>query len=343
MRIERTEQRFRALSLAACAVVLCAFGVSSVQAQAYCAGPFTSSNAAHVTAGRASAQSTQNCSACIFGLCGFPSGCTVTTTSYTAVGSGQALGSSGSASTTLYENPAGRFSTTACTSCAASETSCTNGSDEDCDGLIDCADSQCAADAACAEACECPAGPVGPQGPAGPAGPQGPQGVPGSVDDIDASAFASGTIPRLWARLEPVQVPAGASAPILYDPAGSSHVVTNTPGFGEIVSGRFEVALEGVYLVCVNLMYNGGTLLVNGYAELGVGGPGANAYAVHRTPTTIIPTPLQVCNSVRLEAGEAPSVFVVNEGSLAFWFDLPELQMTWIAPLEGPRDPMPGE
>jgi hypothetical protein len=119
--------------------------LGQARAEAQACSTFTATNSAHTAAGRATATSSQNCSACTFGICGFPSGCTTTTTTYVAVGSGESLGTSGSLTTTLYQS-----GTSYRTTPPTTELSCTDKLDNDCDGKVDCADSQCASNSACA-------------------------------------------------------------------------------------------------------------------------------------------------------------------------------------------------
>jgi hypothetical protein len=127
--------------LAACALS----ALLSASAEAQACTSTTATNDAHVAAGRATTSSAQNCSACVFGICGFPSGCETTTKAYRAVGSNDSLGGVGSASVTLYQTGSS-YSVTA----PAAELSCGDKLDNDCDGKIDCSDSQCSSDAACA-------------------------------------------------------------------------------------------------------------------------------------------------------------------------------------------------
>lgn len=68
----------------------------------------------HVAQGRATSQTTQSCTACWFG-CSFPGGCATTTTQFFAAGSGEALGTSGSAVRTLHSQDQGvTWSTSPC-------------------------------------------------------------------------------------------------------------------------------------------------------------------------------------------------------------------------------------
>jgi hypothetical protein len=169
------------------------------------------------------------------------------------------------------------------------------------------------------------------------------------VGEIDHSVFASNGFPRIFARLDPTLVPAGDMSqafPILY--GSSSSVVTNTPGFGQIVDGKIRVAHAGVYLTCVKLYYNGGTIDANGYAEVLLSAPGVNTTYSTRVDTAKIgATPVSICGSLAMQSGEAVSVYARNYNpsyNTSFWFDLPELQMTWIAPIaSGTRLPLPGE
>lgn len=146
--MNRSPCRFRQLTLALGALVLSLLGLLANTASAQvCQGPFTATLDQHVSAGRAQ-KTAGNCSSCLFSICGLPSGCD-TPASYRAVGSAQALGQSGAASVTLYESPAGSFSTTVCRRCDGSETACGDGVDNDCDGQVDCSDSQCSTAPSC--------------------------------------------------------------------------------------------------------------------------------------------------------------------------------------------------
>jgi hypothetical protein len=129
--------------LAAAAALLSGLLPRAAEAQA-CA-QVSASIDSHVSAGRARKVTTQSCSACVFGICGFPSGCDTSNTGYYAVGSDEYLGGSGATTVTLYQT-----GTVSSTTPPASESSCTDKADNDCDGLIDCQDPQCGSNAACA-------------------------------------------------------------------------------------------------------------------------------------------------------------------------------------------------
>jgi hypothetical protein len=118
------------------------FGGARAEAQA--CTPTSSTNDRHVAEGRATTSTVQSCSACLFGVCGLPSGCETSTKTYRAAGSNESLGSDGSATITLYQTGSS-YSTRA----PAAELSCSDKLDNDCDAKVDCADSQCSSDPAC--------------------------------------------------------------------------------------------------------------------------------------------------------------------------------------------------
>lgn len=109
-----------------------------------CSGGCIERNAAvniHTADGRATSEETTDCSSCYFG-CYFPSGCQQTITQYYAAGSGDDLGTDPAAVVSLYSQDDGvLWSLGNCSDsseCTVSEVDlCTDGIDNDCDGVTD--------------------------------------------------------------------------------------------------------------------------------------------------------------------------------------------------------------